>query len=63
MLTVVWRAEESTILREDEGQHMETEVQAAAQPADHLEARDLLIRAIGAITLIAIAFFAMSIAY
>ena len=63
MLTVVWRAEESTILREDEGQDMETEIQATAQPVDRLEARDLLLRAIGAITLIAIAFFAMSIAY
>lgn len=63
MLTVVWKAEESDFLwEEDEGQAMDADVQAAAQPVDRLEARDLLIRAIGVITLIAIAFFALSIA-
>jgi hypothetical protein len=62
MLTVVWRAEDNAILREDEGQAMEVEAQVAAQPVDRLEMRDLLVRAIGAITLIALAFFAMSIA-
>lgn len=62
MLTVVWRAEESTISREDEGQGMDVDVQTAAQPVDRLEARDLLFRAVGVITLIAIAFFVFSIA-
>ncbi len=62
MLTVIWKAEEAANSREDEGQRMEIEAQAAAQPVDHLEMRDLLFRAIGAITLIAIAFFAMSFA-
>ncbi len=62
MLTVVWRAEEAAVSWEDEGIGMEIEAQAAAQPADRLEMRDLLFRAIGAITLIALAFFAMSMA-
>ena len=62
MLTVVWRIENAAISREDEGQRMEVDVQPAAQQADHLEMRDLLFRAVGAITLLAIAFFAMSIA-
>lgn len=62
MLTVVWKAEDAEISREDEGKRMEIEAQVVAQPADHLEMRDLVFRAIGAITLIAIAFFALSIA-
>jgi hypothetical protein len=62
MLTVVWKAEDAEISREDEGKRMEIEAQVVAQPADQLEMRDLLFRAIGAITLIAIAFFALSIA-
>jgi len=63
MLTVVWRIEDSAILWEDEGQTMDVEAQVAVQPVDRLDARDLWFRAIGAITLIALAFFAMSIAY
>ncbi len=63
MLTVVWRNEDSAILWEDEGQTMDVEAQVAVQPVDQLDARDLWFRAIGAITLIALAFFAMSIAY
>lgn len=62
MLRVVWRAEDDSISREDEGEIMEIDVQSTVQPVDHLEVRDLLFRAVGAIMLIAIAFFALSMA-